>query len=259
MNQINLYQIYQTRIEKNTFNQKGGFILLLLKINCFDNMLKKIKKLHDIGSDEEEPILASVSKNGAEIGKIDQETNSSVLFEGYRSLGYYASDLPFSVVKSDQDYLLATAIGEHAFYVYDTKHLNLAYMSRYVPETILYLEATSDGFVYTALQDPVTGRCHVVCWKKMHRVAVFDVPGDLQILKIMIVGDFIFTLCSDSNFIVFDRRQPIQNLESEGVFDEGKAGKLEEKLKKLEASSKNLGSPIKAAQKSVKKKITFED
>ena len=164
-------------------------------------MINKIKKLNEIDEEVEDPVLA-VAGN-----KSQQNTASSVLFEGYRSLGYYASDLPFSIVKSDQDYLLATAIGEHSFYVYDTKHLNLAYMSRYIPETILGIEATSDGFVYTALQDPVTEKCVIVCWKKMHRVAVFEVPNNRLIIKFMAVGDFLFTLCSEGNFIVFDRRQ----------------------------------------------------
>lgn len=163
-------------------------------------MIKKIKKLHEM-DDEQEEAVATQSQ------RVQQNTTSSVLFEGYRSLGYYASDLPFSIVKSDQDYLLATAIGEHAFYVYDTKHLNLAYMSRFIPETILYIEATSDGFVYTALQDTTTDKCMIVCWKKMHRVAVFEVPQNQIILKLMVLGDFLFTLCSEGNFIVFDRKQ----------------------------------------------------
>ena len=59
--------------------------------------------------------------------------NSSVLFEGYKSVGYYSSNLPFSLVKSDEDTLIASAIGQHAFYVYNSAHLNLAYMSSYIP------------------------------------------------------------------------------------------------------------------------------
>ena len=76
-----------------------------------------------------------------------------MLFRGYRSIGYYASDLPLSVVRSDEDTLIVTAIGRHAFYAYDTKHLQLAYMSRHIPESIEWLQATPDGFVYTVLRD----------------------------------------------------------------------------------------------------------
>jgi len=73
------------------------------------------------------------------------------LFEGYRSLGYYASNIPFCIVKSDQDILIASTIGQHAFYVYDSKHLGLTYASRYIQEEITQIEASEDGFVYTAL------------------------------------------------------------------------------------------------------------
>jgi hypothetical protein len=35
-------------------------------------------------------------------------------------------------VKSDQDILLASSVGDHAFYVYNTAKLNLVYMSRFI-------------------------------------------------------------------------------------------------------------------------------
>ena len=75
-----------------------------------------------------------------------------MLLEQYRALGYYSSGLPLSVVKSDEDILIASSVGDHAFYVYDSKHLNLVYMSKYIAETITYIEATADGYVYTALE-----------------------------------------------------------------------------------------------------------
>jgi hypothetical protein len=130
-------------------------------------MIKKIKKQHEINEEEDDPVLTASES---------QAVNSSVLFEGYRSLGYYASDLPISLVKSGEDHLIASVIGEHAFYVYDTAHLNLTYMSRFIPETILCIQATADGFVYTALREAGSGKCLIVCWKKMHRVAIFEVP-----------------------------------------------------------------------------------
>lgn len=106
-------------------------------------MLKKIRKQNELDDEVSDPVLTSTNQK--------KSINSSVLFEGYRSLGYYASDLPVSLVKSGEDNLIASAIGRHAFYVYDTQHLNLAYMSRHIPETILCIQATADGYVYTAL------------------------------------------------------------------------------------------------------------
>ena len=61
---------------------------------------------------------------------------SSVLFTGYKCLGLYASRVPFSLVRSDEDWLLCSAVGQHAFYVYDTRHLNCVYASRYIAEQI---------------------------------------------------------------------------------------------------------------------------
>jgi len=76
---------------------------------------------------------------------------SSVLFEQYRALGYYSSGLPLSIVKSDNDILIASSVGDHAFYVYDSAHLNLAYMSKFIADKITCIESTADGFVYTSL------------------------------------------------------------------------------------------------------------
>lgn len=66
-------------------------------------------------------------------------------------MGYYSSNLPFSLVKSDEDTLIASAICQHAFYVYNSAHLNLAYMSSYIPQVIKQIQATPDGYVFTAL------------------------------------------------------------------------------------------------------------
>lgn len=55
-------------------------------------MIKKIKKQNEIEDEVADPVLTTAAA---------QVVNSSVLFEGYRSLGYYASDLPVSLVKSD--------------------------------------------------------------------------------------------------------------------------------------------------------------
>jgi hypothetical protein len=54
-------------------------------------------------------------------------------------------------VKSDEDILIASSVGQHAFYVYDSSHLNLAYISKYIPEEITHIVASSDGFIYTSL------------------------------------------------------------------------------------------------------------
>jgi len=50
---------------------------------------------------------------------------------------------------------LASSVGGHAFYVYNTSKLNLVYMSRFIENEILWIEASMDGYVYTALDNKV--------------------------------------------------------------------------------------------------------
>lgn len=140
---------------------------------------------------------------------------SSVLFEGYRSLGYYSSDIPFSVVKSDEDVLIASSVGRHAFYVYDSKHLNLVYMSKYIDKEISWIEASPDGFIYTALGQ------QIICWKKMHRVSEFQ-GHNANIIKFIIAGDFIFSLAEGGEFIVFNRSKGsiVKKIQFEKEFDD---------------------------------------
>jgi len=104
------------------------------------------------------------------------------------------------VVKSDEDVLIASAVGEHSFYIYDTARLNLAYMSKYIPEKILWIEASADGFVYTAHSDH-----KIVCWKKMHKVLEFCGHQN-EIIKFIIGGDFVFSLAEAGEFIAFNRK-----------------------------------------------------
>jgi hypothetical protein len=59
--------------------------------------------------------------------------------------------------------LLASSVGGHAFYVYNTSKLNCVYMSRYIPQRIIWIEASMDGLIYTALDNNT-----IVSWKKMN-------------------------------------------------------------------------------------------
>ena len=118
-------------------------------------------------------------------------------------MGYYASAIPFSVVKSDEDILIASSVGEHAFYVYDSAHLNLAYVSKYIVEEITWIQASSDGYVYTALHSR-DGEDIIVCWKKMHKVMQFE-GHNRRIVKFLVVGEFLFSLAEQGEFMIFNR------------------------------------------------------
>lgn len=95
-------------------------------------------------------------------------------------------------MKSDEDNLIASAVGKHAFYVYDCAHLNLVYMSKHIPEDIQHIEASPDGFIYTALQSSSNVNT-IVCWKKMHKVIEFKGHKN-KIIKFITAGEFIFSL-----------------------------------------------------------------
>jgi len=123
-----------------------------------------------------------------------------LLFEPYRSFGYYTSGIPFSLVKSDQDVLLASSVGDHAFYVYNTAKLNLVYMSRFIEQRIVWIEASQDGHIYTALEGNI-----IVQWKKMNKVLEY-VGHSKPIVKFIISSDFIFSLAQEGEFIIFNIR-----------------------------------------------------
>jgi len=89
--------------------------------------------------------------------------SGSLLFEPFKALGFFTSEVPFCLYKSDQDLLLAASVGQ-AFYVYNTKKLNLVYMSACLKERITCIKNDKD-LVYTGLDSGA-----IVSWKKMHKV-----------------------------------------------------------------------------------------
>ena len=107
------------------------------------------------------------------------------------------------MVKSDEDTLIASSVGKHAFYVYDCNHLNLVYMSKYIHEEITHIEASADGYIYTSLSSHLNENT-IVCWKKMHKVMQFDGHKN-TIIKFITAGEFIFSLAEGGEFIVFNR------------------------------------------------------
>jgi hypothetical protein len=130
----------------------------------------------------------------------DDQNARSILLEPYRSLGYYTSGTPFNIFKSDQDTLLASSVGDHSFYVYNTAKLNLVYMSRFIEQRITYIEATTDGAVYTALDDK-----SIVQWKKMNKVLTYQ-GHTKPIVKFIASSEFIFSLAQEGEFIIFNTK-----------------------------------------------------
>jgi U3 small nucleolar RNA-associated protein 21 len=120
------------------------------------------------------------------------------LFEPFKALGYFTSDVPFCLYKSDQDLLMAVSVG-HAFYVYNSKKINMVYMSGHMAEKITCLQNNTD-LIYTGLDSG-----HIVSWKKMHKVQVYEpTKPNLPVVKFLIGGDMIFSLQEGGNFTVFD-------------------------------------------------------
>lgn len=78
--------------------------------------------------------------------------------------------MPICVYKSAEDTLIATVVGKHAFYVFNTQKLNLVFMSRFIAEEITYLQASIAGLIYTSLKETN----QIVAWNKMHRHATYQ-------------------------------------------------------------------------------------
>ena len=107
----------------------------------------QIRKHNEIQSDGEE------DRNPESRPAATHSTHQSVLLEPYRAFGYYTSSVPICVYKSGEDTLIASVVGKHAFYVFNTEKLNLVFMSRFIAEEITYLQAAPTGLIYTSLRE----------------------------------------------------------------------------------------------------------
>jgi len=130
---------------------------------------------------------------------VQKSPHQSVLFEPYRAFGYYTSSVPICIYKSSEDTLIASVVGKHAFYVFNTEKLNLVFMSRFIAEEITYLQAAPTGLIYTSLKETN----EIVAWNKMHRHATF-IGHQKPILQFIVTTNFIFSLAEDGEFIVFN-------------------------------------------------------
>ena len=140
------------------------------------NLERKIKR-QNAGSDSES---YSDDYDDGHPYKRQRVDKDSVLFSAYRALGYYTSDVPLCVFKSSQDTLIASVVGGHAFYVYNSAKLNLVYMSRYIAEEITAIAALEDGTIFTVLKESN----RVQAWNKMHRVREYK--PDHKIVQMLV-------------------------------------------------------------------------
>jgi WD40 repeat protein len=95
---------------------------------------------------------------------------------------------------------LASSVGDHAFYVYNTAKLNLVFMSRFIEHKIRWIEAAADGHIYTALD-----KNSIVKWNKMNKVTEY-IGHTKPIIKFILSSEFIFSLAQDGEFIIFNIR-----------------------------------------------------
>ena len=101
--------------------------------------------------------------------------------------------------KSAEDLLIASVVGKHAFYVFNTTKLNLVFMSRFIAEEITYLQAAASGLIYTSLKESNT----IVAWNKMHRHQEYKGHTN-AIIKFIVSQNFIFSLAEGGELIIFD-------------------------------------------------------
>jgi len=110
--------------------------------------------------------------------------------------------VPICIYKSGEDTLIASVVGKHAFYVFNTSKLNLVFMSRFIAEEITYLQAAPSGLIYTSLKDSN----QIVAWNKMHRHAEYT-RGHSQgraILQFIVTANIIFSLAEGNELVLFN-------------------------------------------------------
>jgi hypothetical protein len=108
--------------------------------------------------------------------------------------------VPICIYKSAEDTLIATVVGKHAFYVFNTSKLNLVFMSRFIAEEITYLQASPTGLIYTSLKETN----QIIAWNKMHRHATYSPQTQNAILQFIVTQTFLFVLAEQNEFIMFD-------------------------------------------------------
>lgn len=71
-------------------------------------------------------------------------------------------------------------------------------MSRFIENEILWIEASQDGLIYTALDN-----YSIVSWKKMHKTMKYS-GHSKPIVKFILASEFIFSLAEGGEFIIFN-------------------------------------------------------
>ena len=153
----------------------------------------KLRKHNELLSDEETNPVGKLSK------ALSDQEHQSVLFAPYRAFGVYTSAVPFCVYKSGEDTLIASVVGKHAFYVYNTTKLGIVFMSRFIAEEITYLQAAPTGLIYTALKETNS----IVAWNKMHQHASYSGHTE-SILQFIVTASLIFSLGENGEFLIFN-------------------------------------------------------
>lgn len=89
-------------------------------------------------------------------------------------------------------------------------------MSRFIAEPIRWLEASSDGHIYTALEGGVIAK-----WNKMNLVQEYR-GHSKPIIKFIVSTEFIFSLAEEGEFIMFNAKngQIVKRMKFDHEFDQ---------------------------------------
>ena len=126
----------------------------------------------------------------------DFETESSILFEPYRAIGYITSSTPFYIHKNEEDRLMTVSV-DHAFHVYNLDKLRLVYISNSVKQKIMQLQ-THKNTTYTLLSNDI-----IIKWDRMHvkeSFGFFDTP----VVQFLVIATYMIVLCEGGNLYVID-------------------------------------------------------
>ncbi|KAI9497520.1 Utp21 specific WD40 associated putative domain-containing protein [Zychaea mexicana] len=114
----------------------------------------------------------------------------SRVFQPFRALGYITNDVPFVIETRGQDFFMTTSVG-HNFQTYNLAKMNLLFVS---PRTLEPITAMTSAAGLTFVAHGTT----IGTYKRGKEVARIEGEGSYSIMQILVLGQYIASLCDDN-------------------------------------------------------------
>ncbi|KAI9255740.1 Utp21 specific WD40 associated putative domain-containing protein [Phascolomyces articulosus] len=114
----------------------------------------------------------------------------SRVFQPFRALGYITNDVPCVIETRGQDFFMTTCVG-HNFQTYNLAKMNLLFVSPRTPEPITALTSAA-GLTFVAHGTTIS------TYKRGKEVSRIQGEGSYSIIQILVLGQYIASLCDDN-------------------------------------------------------------